>query len=109
MKLRYVMRPRADQDIEEIGEFFAEQGGEPLVVRFLLAVGKTIDFMCENPKAGSPRFVRNPNLEGLRSWPVSGFDDIRLYYLQPDERTLRVIRVLHGKRDIERILRQEEA
>jgi len=37
---------------------------------------------------------------------VTGFEAIRIYYLL-DEDTLRVIRILHGKRDVKRILNGE--
>jgi plasmid stabilization system protein ParE len=35
-----------------------------------------------------------------------GFEAIRIYYLL-DEDTIRVIRILHGKRDVKRILERE--
>jgi hypothetical protein len=47
--------------------------------------------------------VRNPALRGLRSWPVKGFDEFRIYYLLRQD-MFAVIRVLHGKRDIATIL-----
>jgi plasmid stabilization system protein ParE len=40
---------------------------------------------------------------------VPGFEDLRVYYLQPEETVVRVIRVLHGKRDAARILLREES
>jgi toxin ParE1/3/4 len=60
------------------------------------------------PSMGAPRTPHNPALEGLRSWPVPGFEDIRVYYLVRGE-SLIVIRVLHGKRDINRILKTERS
>ena len=44
---------------------------------------------------------------GLRSWPVKGFEPIRIYYVEVPG-CLRVVRVLHGKRNVRRILRQRE-
>jgi len=79
-----------------------------LALRFLSCVEETFAFLYQNPQAGSPREFGNPLLKGLRSWPVHDFEDIRVYYLQPDERTLRIIRVLHGKRDVASILRKDE-
>ena len=46
------------------------------------------------------------SVTGLRSWPVKGFETIRIYYLKLPGR-LRVLRILHGKRDVRRILRRE--
>jgi plasmid stabilization system protein ParE len=48
----------------------------------------------------------NPRLQDLRSWPVVGFEAIRIYYAL-DEDSMHIIRVLHGKRDLKRILRSE--
>jgi len=49
----------------------------------------------------------NPQFRNLRSWPVAGFEAIRIYYLL-DEDTLRIIRILHGKRDVKHILEREK-
>jgi toxin ParE1/3/4 len=58
------------------------------------------------PRMGAPKVLKNRSLAGLRSFPVSGFEEIRVYY-RIHEDTLRVIRVLHGKRDVRRILEKE--
>lgn len=55
------------------------------------------------PAAGAPRPIDNPLLAGLRTWPVTGFDAFRVYYLaQPDR--VAVIRILH---DLEAILEEQ--
>ena len=59
------------------------------------------------PGVGAPRHLQNPKLEGLRSWPVYGFPAQRVYYLH-DKNQLRIVRVLHGKRDIRSLLEAEE-
>jgi len=48
----------------------------------------------------------NPQFPNLRSWPVIGFETIRVYYSVGDE-TFCIIRILHGKRDVRRILENE--
>jgi toxin ParE1/3/4 len=105
--LRCVSTPAADQDAEAIAEYYARESGEDLVIRFLLALDQATEFIRRNPEAGSPRHFRNPRLKGLRSWPVLGFEDVRLYYLRREEKTIRIVRILHGKRDVARILEQE--
>ena len=42
-------------------------------------------------------------IDGLRRWPVKGFDEYWVYYLVRPE-ALTVIRVLHSKRDIDGLL-----
>ena len=58
------------------------------------------------PEAGSPRLLSNSALMGLRSWPVEGFGEIRVYYVVRSD-VIRVIRVLHGKRDLLSVLADE--
>jgi plasmid stabilization system protein ParE len=48
----------------------------------------------------------NPRLQNLRSWPVTGFEAIRIYYALEEE-AIQVVRILHGKRDVRRILQSE--
>jgi plasmid stabilization system protein ParE len=56
-----------------------------------------------------PRYSSgNPQLQNLRSWPVVGFEAIRIYY-RADEAVIYVIRILHGKRDVKLILEDEGA
>jgi toxin ParE1/3/4 len=57
---------------------------------------------------GTARPLRNPALRGLRVWPVEGFEEFLICYVMQGD-TLRVIRVLHGKREIDRILKKEAA
>jgi hypothetical protein len=66
-----------------------------------------LDKLLRTPNAGAPKHFSNESLAGLRSWPVEELEDIRIYYLV-EENTLGVVRVLHGKRDIRRILEREE-
>ena len=42
------------------------------------------------------------SITGLRSWPLKGFEPIRIYYVEVPG-CLRVVRVLHGKRNVRRI------
>jgi toxin ParE1/3/4 len=60
------------------------------------------------PGTGTPKPLKNPALAGLRVWPVEGFEDMRIFYLVQGE-SLKVIRILHGKRDVNRILEGETA
>jgi plasmid stabilization system protein ParE len=103
VNLRYVALPGADRDIDEIAEYYAEQANEEIVVRFLVSFENAVAFLRANPAAGALRFTSRRRLAGLRAWPVPGFEDVRIYYLH-NRRTLRIVRVLHGKRDTAKIL-----
>ena len=45
-------------------------------------------------------------MKGLRLWPVKEFDEFLIFSVVAGD-TVRVIRILHGKRDIDRILKKE--
>jgi plasmid stabilization system protein ParE len=78
-----------------------------VAVRFRKAVRRTAQSLRQHPLVGPRYRSSNPQLQTLRTWPVAGFEAIRIYYLL-DEDTIRVIRLLHGKRDVKRILEREE-
>jgi plasmid stabilization system protein ParE len=75
------------------------------------SVSQRTDILLAERKTGlhPRRFVIGkppPTLHNLRSWPVAGFEAIRIYYLL-DSEAIHVIRVLHGKRGLKRILERE--
>jgi toxin ParE1/3/4 len=73
--------------------------------RFVGAVEAAIAQVCEHPGMGAPKMLQNPKLTGLRSRPVKGFEEIRVYYLVSGG-VVRVVRVLHGRRDIDPLLEE---
>ena len=77
-----------------------------IAVRFRDAVRRTVESLREHPFVGPRYGSSSPQLQNLRSWPVAGFEAIRIYYLL-DEDAIHVIRMLHGKRDVKRILERE--
>ena len=102
--MRVVFRPAARRDIIlQTGYYFDELAYEA-AERFPTAVEIAIRQIGEQPGIGSLRFFDSPKLHGLRCWPVPGFEDIRIYYIQPQPALIRIVRVLHGRRDLAQIL-----
>ena len=101
--MKFFIQSAAETDILRQFEWYAEQGLIEVARRFLHAVNAAIDALTATPAAGAPKHFDNPGMAGLRAWPVSGFDEIRIYYLFRPE-LLTIVRVLHGKRDIEAVL-----
>jgi len=79
-----------------------------IAIRFRDAVHQTTQSLRQHPLVGPLCSSGNPRLGNLRSWPVVGFEAIRIYYLVDDE-FIYMIRILHGKRDVKRILEDEGA
>ncbi len=101
------VRTAAREDILRQYFYYAVEKDAALVAeRFLGAVQSAIEMLCRMPEVGAPKLLNNPRLVGLRSWPVSGFPALRIYYFHTDSE-LRIVRVLHGKRDINSLLEEE--
>jgi toxin ParE1/3/4 len=104
-----VIRPRARDDITRAISLVSGRAGRARRrVPVVDAVEASVDQLLRMPNMGAPRELRNPALKGLRVWPVTEFDEFLILYVGQGD-TLRVIRVLHGKRDIDRILKKETA
>lgn len=107
--MKRFVRTAAQDDIRRQFRYYLVHEDAPEVAwKFLDAAEEAIQFVVRNPQLGSPRFFPNKTLKGLRAWPIAGFEDIWIYYVLTPE-VVRIVRVLHGKRDLARILRREDA
>ncbi|OGR56360.1 MAG: hypothetical protein A3I11_08730 [Elusimicrobia bacterium RIFCSPLOWO2_02_FULL_39_32] len=104
--MKFIIRSTARQDILNQFIYLIDQGVPNVASRFVDAVDETISRLTKQPNIGMPKKLKNPRLQGIRKWPVKGFEVVWIYYLVTKD-ALRVIRVLHGKRDINRILDSE--
>jgi plasmid stabilization system protein ParE len=105
--VKVLFRQAAADDVSRQFRYYLFTENLPEVaVRFRAAVQRTVEFLRQRPFVGPRYRSRQAKLQNLRSWPVAGFEAIRLYYLI-DKNTMQIVRVLHGKRDLARILEQE--
>ena len=102
MKLVY-RRAASDDVVRQFRYYLVDQNLPEIALRFRDAVRHTVESLREHPRVGARYRSRKPGLQELRSWPVAGFEAIRIYYLAESD-AIQVIRVLHGKRDVKRIL-----
>jgi toxin ParE1/3/4 len=107
MILRRVQRPRARLDLLEQFVYFGEQSGVDVAERYFDAVAKTCALLSRHPEAGSTYDSSLSRLAGLRQFRVKGFERYLIFYLTRRS-GIDVVRVLHGARDIDSILAQEE-
>ena len=89
--------PSAEADLAEIWEYIARDNPEN-ADRFIYRIFQT----CQESLASSPHMGRSRGelSPGLRSLTV---EDYIIFY-RPTENGVEVVRVLHGRRDIERLL-----
>lgn len=94
--------PRADRDLDDIYDRIASDNPEA-ATRFGLAARHAFDTLATAPKAGVERPSKSKRLRGLRMWPIPEFE-VYLAYYSRTRAGIRIIRVLHGARDVRRIL-----
>ena len=102
MKVLY-RRAASDDVVRQFRYYLIDQNVPEIALRFRDAVRQTVDSLREHPLVGARYRSKKPELQNLRSWPVAGFEAIRIYYLAETD-AIHVIRILHGKRDVKRIL-----
>lgn len=104
---RFVRSAARDDILRQFRYYLIEQKVPDVALQFLAAAEEAIRAVTNDPGIGSPRSFPEAKLAGLRSRPVPGFEDMRVYYVERAN-TIRIVRVLHGKRDVRRILRRED-
>jgi toxin ParE1/3/4 len=93
----------SDDVVRQFRHYLVTLNLPDVAIRFRTAVRQTLQSLQLHPLVGPRYRSRNPRLQNLRSWAVKGFEAIRIYYLL-DEDNLRIVRILHGRRDVQRIL-----
>lgn len=93
-------------DLIEIADYIAEHGSLAAADHFLLAAEETFTRLAAMPGSGIRYNPHHPALGDLRVTPVSGFRNYVVFY-RPVEGGIRVVRLLHGARDIQRIIADE--
>jgi antitoxin ParD1/3/4/toxin ParE1/3/4 len=99
MRGRYVLAPEAAFDLVEIWRYVRRQSSIQIADRVESVVRDKIVFLAGNPGAGHWR--RSLTDEAVKFFPVYSF----LIVYRPDTKPLQVVSILHGRRDVEQILK----
>jgi len=97
-----IVRSVARADILRQVRYLVEQHAPAAAGRFPEAANDAFTQLLDMPGLGAPQKFAHPKLGQMRAWPVPGFDAIRVYY-QEIPQGIRVVRVLHSRRDLRRI------
>lgn len=98
----YVLTPLAKADIFDIWAYIAENS-ETAADRVEQAIYDACAFLAEGPLRGHTRPDLTPR--SLRFWTLSRYPNYSVVY-RPETAPLQIVAVLHGKRNIRRILKQ---
>ena len=98
----YALTPLAKADIFNIWSHIAEDN-EDAATRVQLAIYEACAFVAEAPFCGHSR----PDLttRSLRFWTLTRYPNYSVVY-RPETAPLQIVAVLHGKRNIRRVLQQ---
>jgi plasmid stabilization system protein ParE len=98
VSLRYQLTPSAQQDVDRITDFIAEDNVEA-ALRVHDALEEAFRLLAERPGMGHTRV--DLTVRPLKFWSVYSY----LVVYDPTSTPLTVVAVLHGARDVENILK----
>ena len=98
----YVLTPLAKADIFDIWTYIADSN-EAAAGRVERAIYDACAHLAEGPLRGHTRPDLAPR--SLRFWPLTRYPNYTVVY-RPETAPLQIVAVLHGKRNIRRILKQ---
>ncbi|HZE23027.1 MAG TPA: type II toxin-antitoxin system RelE/ParE family toxin [Blattabacteriaceae bacterium] len=99
MSGRYLLAPEAATDLVEIWRYVKKQSSSEMADRVESVILDRIGFLVKNPGAGHWR--RNLTEQPVKFFPVYSY----LVVYRPETKPLQVVSILHGRRDVQQILR----
>jgi plasmid stabilization system protein ParE len=100
----YALTPPAWGDISEIWHYIAQDNTEA-ADRVEQAIYDACKFVAESPLRGHTH--KELTSRNIRFWTLTGYSNYCVMY-KPDTSPLRIIAILHGKRNILQILKQRQ-
>ena len=102
----YVIRPKANKDLEDQAFYYATEGIPEVGHRFLVAAHETFTLLATQPNMGWQPRLKHSTLRTMRVFRISGFERILVLYL-PLLDGVEILRIVHGSRNVEALLRRE--
>jgi len=100
MKPRYVLSPEAARNLVSIWRYIRQQSSVETADRVESVIRDRAAFLARNPGAGHWR--KDLTDVAVRFFPVYSY----LIVYWPDTKPLQVVAILHGRRDVEKILKK---
>ncbi len=97
--------PQVIRDLIDLATYIAADNMD-VSDKFLAAAEETFKLLAQTPKMGRVREFDNPNLANVRQQPIKGFRNYLVFYRTRDT-DIEILRVLHGRRDINAILDED--
>jgi toxin ParE1/3/4 len=98
MRRRYILAPEAALDLLEIWRYIKRKASVEMAERVEATIRERIVFLAKSPGAGHWR--KDLTDEPVKFLPVYSY----LIVYRPETKPLQVVAILHGYREVERIL-----
>ena len=99
MKPLYFVAPQAALDLVEIWRYIREHSSIEMADRVESVILGKLAFLAKLPEAGHRR--KNLTDADVKFFPVYSY----LIVYRPETKPLQIVSILHGRRDVERVLR----
>jgi plasmid stabilization system protein ParE len=96
---RYILAPQAAQDLIHIWRYIKEQSSLTIADHVERTIRERMGFLASHPGAGHWR--RDLTSHNVRFFSVYSY----LIVYNPDTKPLQIVSILHGRRDVEKILK----
>jgi antitoxin ParD1/3/4/toxin ParE1/3/4 len=100
MSARYVLAPEAALDLVQIWRYIKKRSSVVVADRVESVIRDRIVFLAGTPGAGHRS--KNMTDEAVKFFPVYSY----LIVYRPETKPLQVVSILHGRRNVERILKE---
>ncbi len=108
MKRHPRILPNAARDLDDQADYLAREASLETALRFYDNAAATFEDLARMPGLGEQRETSNPRLMEMRVWRIKGFENHLIFY-RPTAEGIEIVRVLHGARDLDHILAEEQA
>jgi toxin ParE1/3/4 len=98
------LRPIAKADIRSATQYCRREASASIALRFAAEVRSALDLIAHYPGAGTERYGQDADWPELRCLVLETFPFL-IFYIEQSHR-VRVVRVLHGRRDIPSLLNE---
>jgi toxin ParE1/3/4 len=95
---RFVLTRSAELDLDQIKSYLVGKAGPTITRRVMKEIRTALNLLGSQPGAGHVR--EDLTSRPVKFWPVYSY----LVVYDPESKPVKVIRVLHGMRDIEETL-----
>jgi plasmid stabilization system protein ParE len=99
VKGRYVLAPEAALDLVQIWSYIKENAGLEMADRVESGILEKILYLAGSPGGGHSR--RDLTDEPVKFFPIYSY----LVVYRPETKPLQVVAIIHGRRDVEQLLK----